>query len=298
MPEPNENQIPVTRWAEAERWKLKIEDVLIRDYVGELADGDTLAALASDLGKMITSKSKLSYDFTFAGSGINDAALLQSLESHISGEEITPRVADLLALRLAGNIQQLQGGFALEPWRGQKHPEWVIAVISDATFFQTPLKKIGGAMLEFSVITGTPAGERFQQFFTERALWQMATRVALIPADRRQRLHHREMVQARVFLRLRAGTELGAEQYRERATLNKYNKTLAARRYAYSSACPRNSKWPCHFCPAGYPTCPLGTHSDNGVQRICAKGHKGWFMPHSKEVYCLECQARKRLASH
>ena len=221
------------------------------------------------------------------------AAVLESLKSELAGIQITPAVANHVALRLAGNTVYLRAGLPVLPFTGMACTEWVIAVITDVERHVTSKRRIPGAFVSFHVLTGQPADCSFSQFFTANRLQFMAKQLGVRRGRKAPRINPRQLVKCRLLLMLEPGDALQATQYCERASLNTANKALTLARQPESRTCMFSHTWPCWSCDTGFNTCALGCHPEDYIKRQCRNGHDGWFAPQSRRAFCLSCDNRK-----
>lgn len=294
MDSEEKEKIPVLSLADATRWRKKLRAIFIPKLVGELLDSSMFHDAVTEINKLVTKAAHVqTHDDTHPDhQDIIRPVIEKTLSNLIAGRVLDMSWAEHVINRLAGGMWLLKSGIPLYPWAGQLKEEWVLTMIRSATYYTTPRRNIPGAMLEFYVITGTPADMSFTQFFPDFMLRKMAIKLKILERKNNRFLHHRELVKHYVLLKLEIGSELKASKFQERDALNKRNKIRAKRRSEYKTKCPRQSKWPCHFCPAGYVSCPLGTHKNDYVLKQCPGGHEGWYPDTKATGRCLSCQAK------
>ena len=219
-------------------------------------------------------------------------ALKKTLEQRFSGEIVTDALRMKLAQVLAGNVTQLRIGDPVEPWKGQKKDEWVLLLVLGAERRYTPKRNIPGGELKLQVMTGSPAGDTFPQFFTDRALTRMGQFIGLLSKWEGRRLHPREFVQMSFIGKLRKGSERFMSEYYERPSLNNRNRKLMRARKLPERVCPHGYVVPCYGCHLGFGSCSLATHRTTLVRSRCPKcREEGLFDPEFPwQKICLHCQ--------
>ena len=145
--------------------------------------------------------------------------------------------------------------------------------------------------MKFHVMTGTPAGKNFYQFFTDAALLRLAKFVGIRSKWGRRRLHPSELGQMKFGGRLKLGAELFVSEYRERDSLNKRNRELMLKR-GEGRVCPHKYTLPCYACHVGFKDCSLAARQYTLDRKMCPKCHEfGYFDPRDPGFkICLHCQ--------
>lgn len=219
-------------------------------------------------------------------------AIKATIEERFTNVVMTDDVAMQLVKVVAGNLDQLRLGVPVRKWVAQDKDEWVLLLVMGAARKHTPKRHIPGADLKLQVVTGSPAGDTFVQFFTDRALMRLAQFIGMLSKWERKRVHPNEFVQMKFAGRLQKGADLFMCEYHERGALNDRNKQLFAARKTPGRVCPHNYVVQCYACHVGFDSCPLGTHRRTLVRQHCPRcRNEDYFDPEFPGVKtCLHCQ--------
>jgi hypothetical protein len=272
----------------------KVQSALLK-YVGDVIDGDALEQLVHDLSEIVTSKS--SSDSALMPFPFDPTpAIRETVRALCAGRVVDRELVKHLVARVAGNYEGLRTGCPVQRFVGQPYTQWALVQVVDAVWHLTKAKRVPGAMLRLSVLSGLASGESFVQFFPEYFLDRLAKEIGAKQKDVFRMIHYREMAGMFFAAYLEAGNELSVGQYKVLDSLVVRNRRLAARR-GKDRKCPRKFTWPCIYCPIGSKSCPMGAHLYDYTKRPCAgqPPHDGWFDPHDPMArFCLNCQARRR----
>ncbi len=213
----------------------------------------------------------------------------------ITGSPLKPdRISDVAAL-IGGNVPALKAGRVLNLWRAQTSDEWVLLTVLEA--FGGHGRGRLGATLKLSVLTGSPAGKTFNQFFTSGFLNKIAIAIGVLSRRDDRPVHPREMVKMKLLGLLEVGDALKMAEYGDKPVLTAMNKALARQRGA-ARVCPHQYKHACWRCPVGYLDCLMGTQRNTQEWRACATGcgatGSGWFDIESPGTMCHRCPERGR----
>jgi hypothetical protein len=216
------------------------------------------------------------------------SAVAGSLTSYV-GSTLTADAREMIAKRLAGNLEQLKAGNSVLSWFAPKHPEWVLAEIADIRV----VKSRGSFRnrLTFDVITGSCAGYEAQAFWSFKKLGFLA--VATQETDR----HGFGLVSPRVTQMGDLRSKYSYKDYRQLIGLHCYllldpnrsretpefhtvghaagtaahNRQLLKDRTRDLSPCLLDAtiSYDCYLCVAGRDKCPRAIRSLTFKRRKC-----------------------------
>jgi len=221
---------------------------------------------------------------------IHDPILRESL-MEFAGLELTERVGDMLALKLAGAFNQLKKGKPIKPFAGLKEGEWAPVEIAEMRFGRVHNNKLFIDMTTL-VMAGTAVGQELCQRLPGKF---MATVLAQELGWPKYRIHptHSELVQL-WFTGLLALGDKGQLQIFEFKCMphqQRYNKSLRAGR---NTPCIRDYRQQCRTCPIGYAECHRGTHRYTWIRKDCKRCKTFTIFDPSEpgETVCLLCRAK------
>ncbi len=224
-----------------------------------------------------------------------------------AGELITEALADTLAWRIAGNVQQIARGIPALQWRVSNTPEWVPAQIMSAVKAKGFNNKTGYT-LSFKVLAGRPSSVVITKFWSTKFCRYAARTLGFItrvPSETSRRLptylFHTpiELVTLRMEILITAefcrNGEPGFDKIACRGSLLEWNRNQMRLRDRIlpGYTCPHGHKTtvPCYRCPIGYLNCQAGTHRQNYVFKPCPVCHEkeAAFDPDLSKEMCLRC---------
>lgn len=247
------------------------------------------------------------------------AAVYASLQA-FAGQELTPKMGDEAAWRLAGNLPRLKKGTPVYPWKGQIEAESVPMVIERVNLATRILKRdskeehVRGAWVTFFILGGLPAGRRVTRFWSWKYAKSVKSLIGFSKWDRslytddRTRLRTnfplvdmRQLVQMRIFAGIEAdldpaGPKLIGDEVRATPSMIEHNHVLFRRRLRQDGfECPMAWDRECYRCPKGYETCPAACHRLDFVGRTCPACQEANqpFDPESPLTICVNCAAAK-----
>jgi hypothetical protein len=223
---------------------------------------------------------------------------IRSALLEFADKEITERVGDLVAIKLAGGYTLIKEGAAFAPFNGVAEPEWAPVEISELRYGKLRGHKLWADMI-VTVMAGSAVGAQIKQAVPVKfATTLMATAFGWPRFDRRPALG--ELVRM-WFMALLAQGKYGTEvaEYKCLPHQAKYNKQLKKER---EQPCIRGYRQRCHICPVGYFQCPRGTHRYTWLQKKCEKcdNEKAYFDPERPDqeacIFCSTKRARRHWA--
>lgn len=199
---------------------------------------------------------------------------------YLAGEKLREGGIEILAQRLAGNIQRLRDGHAVRPWSKQTVAEWV--PVQALSVQRVPHDKWGvAARLTLKILAGSPCPA------VCRVLWSVK-RCRVLARDLGFRQYGRRRDDPPPFpyavpeelttfrWEMLVDPDLSEREpvltdFRVRPALQQWNRQQLKRRMRIDFACMANHppNFPCWECSVGYLACPAGTHRHNWKVKKC-----------------------------
>lgn len=269
----------------------------MRDAIAQELGGETLVGARFD--RMVSIAREV-LPGTIPGRAIEDTFRV------LAGKPLDPVTLDATCWRAAGNMPVLRRGKGVLPWRVQRYYEWVPLQILGCRQSRGPRERIG-ARYSFRVMAGTPCPLVLTKWWSREFCRFRANDFGFSrPARGSQPASHPYAAQDQlVGLRVYALIEpkLCAQEPGFRAlgwppSVHDWNLELIRRRLRVDPGytCPKKlpATFPCHKCPAGYISCPAGTHRQNWVQKPCEACQRplAWFDPETAADVCVDCTVK------
>ena len=225
---------------------------------------------------------------------IENAFVIRQLLLQFVEQELTARTVDLIGIKLAGNIDQLRKGIAIEGYINK--PAWLPVEISELRYGRVRSDRTHVNMTA-TVMAGALAGvEIHKEFSYKMAVWPLAN--ALAWTLKAARPVHSELVRMWFLGLLIPGAKnVEIDQFKCLANQRKWNQTLKKLR---SDPCVRHYNQRCHTCPLGYlDSCYRSTHRYRLTIKACrlCKRENATFDPECLGVtVCISCQTKEARA--
>lgn len=216
---------------------------------------------------------------------------------NLAGKKLTPEVIRAAAWRLAGNMNKLKIGEPVPEWVRQTTLEWCPVNIKRANPGRGYDGKFG-FFYEYDILAGTPAGLRFNKFWSMKYIRFIARELGF---KKTRKAHYRlldghELVGMRLYLLfdpvISKDDKPIAYHFAVPNSCKVFNTRLLELRYRIVP-CPEGyslEEVPCHNCPFGYDKCSAGCHPKTYEVRTCFRcGQDKWHDPLSKSLLCIEC---------
>lgn len=217
-----------------------------------------------------------------------EGALRESLLDFV-GQEVTNRVGDQIAMKVAGGLSLIREG---KPVTGlMEEPGWYPVMITDMRFGRVIRNKTRINMTVM-VTAGTMAGREILKSVSYKLVaWMLANELAWSMNDMRPL--HGEMVGMWFMAYILMGDRgLDIDEMKCLDQHKRYNKKLKKMR---ASACIRHYNQRCHTCPVGYTECMLGTHRYTWLVKPCKqcnRKHAAFDPEHKGAKACISCQTK------
>lgn len=220
-----------------------------------------------------------------------DSVLRETL-IEFAGMELTHRVSDMIALRVAGGFKYIREGKPIQVFTGLPNEgEWAPLEIAEMRLGQIKKDKL---MLNMTclVMGGTAVGQEVRQSLPGKFVVSVLSRELGWPRFK-ARPTHSELVRTWFFGLLvpEAYRKIQIADFKCLPHQKKYNKWL---RDSRNSPCLLNYRHQCRTCPVGYMQCERGTHRYTWVFKECPKCQTRSIYdpsePNSK--ICLRCRSR------
>jgi endogenous inhibitor of DNA gyrase (YacG/DUF329 family) len=260
------------------RRRLLLNDVLITNGFYAL-DGEAFTRLAEDARKALKLPTK------------TEAAIRATLLP-FAGQEVTYKLNELIALRLAGGYSLLKQGLAVPASGSIDKATWLPLEITSVRY--GPISRSGThllAELTMLVMAGSAVGYEIMQVMPMKfVITRFASQLGW-PKFNKRRPSHAELVKmwftGLVELKNR---RLEVTQFDCSASQLAFNKQL---RLAREKPCIRGHRIRCHLCPIGYMFCDRSTHRYTWIQKHCPKCNKeAMFDPEEpNQPFCLACRS-------
>ena len=222
----------------------------------------------------------------------HDAALRETL-IEFADTEITARVLDMIALRIAGGFTQLRAGKPLQQFAGLTDDgEWAPVEIAEMRLGSVRRNKLYLDMTCL-VMAGAAVGQEIKQQIPGKFAVAVLSRELGWPQFK-ARPTHSELVRAWFFGWL-VPTKYKTIQIADFKCLphqQKYNKELRNDR---NSPCLRDYRHQCRSCPVGYVECERGTHRYTWIFKDCPHCNKRSIYDPSDPgaKVCLICKGQR-----
>jgi len=262
------------------RRKIQNDVLIARHFYNRILDDEAFTELVALCRKELKLKK------------IHELVLRETLLP-FANQEVTERVAEVIALKLAGGYYALREGRPITPYSGVVGPTWMPVEISSVRYGRISAR---GTHLLADVTTlvmaGAAVGQTIKQEMPMRFVTTLfASQLGWPRFDRRP--NHAELTKM-WFMALVISDRQDDElvQYECVSHQLKYNKALRRRRM---EPCVRGYRVRCHLCPVGYTMCPRGTHRCSWITKPCfGCKQDALFDPEepSKRL-CLSCRTKK-----
>jgi len=220
---------------------------------------------------------------------IHDDAIRESLLDFV-GKEITTRVGDMMALKIAGGRQLLSHGHPIQPFTAASSE----SIPLEITELRFDCVRNGKVQLELRTVAmaGLAVGTEFRQPIPRKfVVYKLARDLGWPRAVRAP--SHCELVRMWFTGTLgRARNKIVVATFDCRPHQQKYNSQLRKERLA---PCVRDYPFQCRTCPVGYESCARATHRYTWIQKQCAKCYnmRAWFDPEDvTATMCLKCKGK------
>ena len=287
--------IPTIRISELSHLRLSIAEAF-KPWMTFQVDGVILDSVFPVLKNLLLRKSCSAMSKEW---GVLDenapGALMETLRNLLAGQLLKPELAQYVSALLAGNVDQVRAGRVLYPWVHQAFDEWVLFTVLEARR-HTSSWRVRGSLLTCSVLTGSAAGQIFEQFFPTSLLDKMATKIGIKQYRDDRPVDRGEFVKMKMMGLLVAGDILQVGEYGIKSSLLRRNHLLTLSR-GEKRKCPHDYLWACYKCHVGYRDCKNGTHPVSYELRecggACGINKHGWFDPRDRSGFCINCPNRK-----
>lgn len=247
---------------------------------------------------------------------------------HLAGTFIDDDVIWELTWRLAGNLNKLKKGKVISPWTHQREKEWVPVEVRSIDPGSRDVKvknsdeKIGrnlksretvrrrGGLFRLLALAGSPAGQRFECFWSLRYLHRYKSELSFSKFDREAFTHKvpknpshplrdvMQLTRMRMFAQVEPNLPLQPiiiSELKGSSGCRTWNRDLLLKRLRKGYECPMKYTLPmspCHSCEVGYDRCLAGCHPRSYVPALCSKcNQQSWFDPKFPEQ-CVNCSAK------
>lgn len=221
----------------------------------------------------------------------HDVVLRETL-IEFADTELTARVADMVALRVAGGFHLIRVGTPIQQFNGlPDEGEWAPVEVEELRLGPIRHNKLYLDMTCL-VMAGTAVGQEVKQQVPGKFAVAVLSRELGWP-QYKARPTHSELVRTWFFGWLVPGKfqPIQIADFKCMPHQKKYNKQL---RDARNSPCIRDYRHQCRSCPIGYSECERGTHRYTWVFKDCPKCHKRSIYDPSDPgaKLCLKCRAQ------
>lgn len=272
-------RVPAFDLGRVRQWRKKIA-LRLTSYYGTIIDEDQLDELVALFMRML----KLDDE-----DDDHELALRQSLLEFI-GQELTGRVGDQIATKLAGGLSLLRDGKPITGTLGE--PGWYPVTITDMRFGRV-INNRTRINMTVMISAGAMSGrELLKSVSYKLVMWMLANELAWNMNDMRPL--HSELV-GMWFLAYIVQKDDGTLDIDEMHCLDqhkRYNKRL---RKARAGPCVRHYNQRCHTCPVGYSECMLGTHRYTWIIKrcdLCNRDHAAFDPERKNAKACISCQTK------
>ena len=221
--------------------------------------------------------------------------LFETMRQYV-GRELFKAELDQLAWLLAGNLDQLQAGCTVSPWRAQLADEWVPVQV-ERVFPAKDRYNSRVYCLSLIVLAGTPVGKRFQATRKPTFLTAMSRKLGF--TNRGGSLPYLSGLQ---YMSLRFQIQILAAKSQQELMfhgvdgapgLTTWNRRILKQRHRLIP-CPQGFTHQCHRCVIGSDICPAATHKLTYTQGACENCGQtdAWFDPEITNGFCVECENR------
>lgn len=249
-------------------------------------------------------------------SGIATPAIAGSL-TRFAGSTLTRDDCDLIAKRLAGNLEQLRAARPVLSWFSPQQPEWVLAEILEIKVVNYRGSRCN--KLTFDVITGSCAGYESQAFWSFNKLSVLAVKTqendthgfGLVSArftksgDLRSKYafkDYRQLIGLHCYLLLDPARSKETPEFYtvgHTAGTSAYNRRLLKRRTRELSPCILDAtiSYDCYACSAGRNKCSLAVRPLTHKRKVCVSCKQvGLVDPNDTEYtdVCMSCTFKLR----
>jgi hypothetical protein len=218
-----------------------------------------------------------------------EIALRRSLLEFV-GQEMTGRVGDQIATKLAGGLSLIRDG---EPVTGiLKEEGWYPVMVTDMRFARV-LNGKTRLNMTVMVTAGSMSGREILTMVSYKlVMWMMANELAWSMRDMRPL--HSELVGMWFLGYIKQGKDgkLAIGEIKCLDQHKRYNKKLRKQR---AGPCIRHYNQRCHTCPIGYSECMLGTHRYTWIVKkcqMCQRPHAAFDPEQKNAKACISCQTR------
>lgn len=286
------SRYPKLSLAKIYRYRRRLEAVLDK-YVKQVPVGATLDSLCAEVVGVLAGKT-----CNLPATAQPCGGTVQTIKDHAAGMFISKQLADYLAVRLAGNYSFLKGGGVLPRYIGLPRDEWAYVSIKSVSAVTREGTR-DQVRFDFTVLTGTAAGECISQMVPVSLFGGLAKRLGLVRGRKEWAAPHQRMFVGCRLLGLLVFQErddaLRISKYIERPITTKINRVLLKAR-TVDRRCPHKYTWSCTHCPLGVTSCRIATQPQDYPKRVCPSCNTySWYLPMQRPGGpCLICKNKTR----
>jgi hypothetical protein len=293
-------KLPTFNLAKIITLRQKLTDEVMLGDIGNKFSGQDFLELVSRIKEVLPKE-------------VPESAISDSIKN-ILGVELSEKLAEDLAWRLAGNLPRLKKGIPVPVWTRQLEEEWAPIRVESVWPKTLKSKKPGiktrsGAIIVFRFLAGFPAGKLVERFWSDVMVRHYRRTLGFSAFDANRYSYggangklNLPLHDIREIGRFRFVAKVLKETFRDQPTFDardircppafvKWNQTIQKRRQRVGFTCPYNLQIMCHHCPVGWEQCSAACHARNFVQVICSRCKKqSWSDPETMEGVCVDCR--------